>query len=149
MVFLFNAETPQKPENVNIHPVRGQSSRVLTVQWNAPTNFDRFDLDYYKIQVLSLEQDEGDVLNVTSPNLEYPFGLVLNPPFPLHELTQNNLTVSAVSKCSQQGPEALATISIPSTINQDNVSTDRSNSTAMLVTVDPKFNGTACMHSLL
>ena len=100
---------PQEPERVDV--IQGQSSEVLTVRWNVPANFDRFDLEHYKIQVLSFERDEGDVLNVTSPNLEYPFGLVMNSSLP--QPGWNNLSVSAISKCSQQGPEATATIISP------------------------------------
>ena len=94
---------------------------TLTVQWEAPANIDKFDLEHYTIQVLSSEVGKGYELNVTGSELEYPFGLIMNTSSPQYEL--NNLTVSAVCKCSQQGPEASATVSTPN-VNPMGVSFD-------------------------
>ena len=123
----------------------------LTVQWDAPANNDKFDLEYYTIQVLSSEVGnlKGRTLNVTGSELEYPFGLIMNSSFPQYELS--NLTVSAVSKCSHQGPEASATITslnlglnTPMDVNNSTV-TDNFKFTTTVV--KPGSNGNACMHS--
>ena len=76
----------------------------LTVQWESPANSDKFDLDHYTIQALSSVVDKRYELNVTGSKLEYPFGLIMNTSILQHELS--NLSVSAVSRCSQKGVEA-------------------------------------------
>ena len=91
----------------------------LALQWDAPANIDNFDIEYYTIQVLSSVESDGKEyeLNVTGSELEYPFGVIMNSntSSAQYESSNYNLTVSAVSKCSQQGPEAsaAATITLP------------------------------------
>ena len=114
---------------------------TLTVQWDAPANIKKFDLEHYTIQALSSEVGKGYALNVTGSELEYPFGLIMNTSFPQYELS--NLTVSTVSKCSQQGPEASATttsMNLSSNTPMDvNNSTDNFKFTT--TTVKPGSNG--------
>ena len=113
ITFFHFTESPRQPVNVTVsimHPVLSPMVPYsLTVQWDAPANIDKFDLEHYTIQALSSE--EGYVLNVTGSELEYPFGVIMNTLLAEHELS--NLTVSAVSKCSQQGPEASAAVTVP------------------------------------
>ena len=147
--YLFSVtEIPSEPENVTVKGYRDQPSKApysLTVQWDTPANIDKFDLEYYKIQVLPFRVGESYVLNVTSPKLEYPFGLIMNST----SLTQhglNNLTVSAVSKCSQQGPAASSLI----LYDEDNImlsaSPDYSSPSTTTTVTDYITNGMACMH---
>ena len=119
-----------------------KASYSLTVQWDAPANIDKFDLEYYKIQVLQFRVGGSYVLNVTSPELEYPFGLIMNSTsLTQHEL--NNLTVSAVSKCSQQGPAVSSVIPYDED-NMQSASEDYSSPTTTTVT-NYITNGTTCI----
>ena len=144
---MICTERPRQPENVTVASHLVQLSQVpysLTVRWDAPANIDKFDLEHYTIQALSSEVGKGYYeLNVTGSELEYPFGLIMNTSFPQYEL--NNLRVSAVSKCSQQGPEASATVPTPN-VNPNNpmdISVDNFVSTTTTVTFDS--NGNACI----
>jgi hypothetical protein len=91
------------------------------LRWDAPANIDKLDLEHYTIQVLSSEEGEEYELNVTGSELEYPFGVILNTSLAQYEST-SNLTVSAVSKCSQQGPEASARVT--ANVNTNNAMKD-------------------------
>ena len=85
------------------------TSNSFALQWTAPDNTDKFDLDYYVIQVTQLSrillQAGEDMtfnkysLNLISTELAYPFGL---DDLILQNLDVVNLSVFAVSKCSEQ-----------------------------------------------
>jgi hypothetical protein len=70
------------------------------VSWDAPNNSKKFDLDHFKVHIMLPEQDSY-IANGTSMEPEYHFHSdnVLMVP------AQNSIhvTVTAVSKCSQQG----------------------------------------------
>lgn len=92
---------PNVPTNVEVNPVMPHTSQLsypLALRWDAPDNSNKFDLEYFRIQVSSPKQREEYILNVTSTELEYPFGLNSS-------ILQSglNITVSAVSKCLQKG----------------------------------------------
>ena len=111
---IHYTERPRQPQNfaVAIHP----DHHSLALRWDAPANIDKFDIEYYTIRVLSSEESDGKEyeLNVTGSELEYPFGVIMNTSLAQYESSNYNLTVSAASKCSQQGPEAsAATITVP------------------------------------
>lgn len=111
------------------------------MQWDAPANIDNFDLEHYTIQAPSSEVGKEYQLNVTGSELQYPFGMIMNTSLPRE---WSNLTVSAVSRCSQQGPEASATLPTP-TVDQDiTAHTDNSQFTTLTVT-ESGTNGTACL----
>ena len=105
-----------------MHP--DQSLRMpysLTVRWAAPANSDKFDLEHYTIQALSSKVDKRYELNVTSSELEYPFGLIMSTSESFPQYKSSNLTVSAVSRCSLQGSEASADFPILKNVNPDDV----------------------------
>ena len=119
---FYYTERPREPVNVTVSMHPDQSLRIpysLTVQWAAPANSDKFDLEHYTIQALSSEVDKRYELNVTGSELEYPFGLIMSTSesFPQYKLS--NLTVSAVSRCSLQGSEASADFPILKNVNPD------------------------------
>ena len=114
------------------------------MHWNAPSNIDKFDLEHYTIEAvpLSSKVGKGYTLNVTGSELEYPFGLIINSS---SQPRLNNLTVSAISKCSQQGPKASATIAVTQlTLSQNNpvnASTENFNFTTTELPLDSRPNG--------
>ena len=114
----------------------------LTVQWESPANSDKFDLDHYTIQALSSVVDKRYELNVTGSKLEYPFGRIMNASILQHELS--NLSVSAVSRCSQKGLEASTTLSTqnvgPGPMDVSTDSSVGSNSTDGTVRAIPNGN---------
>ena len=71
----------------------------LSVSWDAPDNSKKFDLDHFKVHILLPEQ-ESYIANGTSMEPEYLFhsdSVMIPPQSSIH------ITVTAVSKCSQQG----------------------------------------------
>ena len=97
-------EIPNRPLNVQVVRNRGQLStsvppgfNTFSVRWEAPDNSERFDLEYFKVYVLS-EQGNSYIANGTSTKLEYYFDLNMIP-------QQNNvyIIVTTVNKCSQEG----------------------------------------------
>ena len=78
-----------------------QSSTLVPpgVRWEAPDNSERFDLEYFKIYLLS-EQENSYIANGTSTKLEYYFNLDN-----VIILQQSNvhIIVTTVNKCSQEG----------------------------------------------
>ena len=94
----YCTDSPSEPRNV-VTVLNSHNHLLTSLRWDAPDNIDRFDLEYFQIQLITLsEPAEEYILNVTSTEVGYPFGL--SSSILLHDL---NLTVSAVSKCSQQG----------------------------------------------
>ena len=95
---------PNVPRNLEVSALNSsqESLSPLTLRWEEPDNMDNFDLNYYTIHLLSQTQDviQEYTLNVTSPRLEFPFGLLLSD----HDFV--NVSVSAISKCSQKGPQS-------------------------------------------
>jgi hypothetical protein len=75
-------------------------SYTLSLIWDPPDNSKKFDLDHFKVHIILPEQDSY-IANGTSMEPEYHFHSdnVLMVP------AQNSIhvTVTAVSKCSQQG----------------------------------------------
>lgn len=115
-IIFHYIERPRQPLNltVAIHP----DHHSLTLQWDAPANIDKFDIEHYTIQALSSENGYYE-LNVTGSELEYPFGVIMNNSLAQYE--SSNLTVSAISKCSQQGSEAsAATITVLTNVHTNN-----------------------------
>ena len=104
MWLFISPDVPNVPRNLEVSPLNSsqESLSPLTLRWEEPENMDNFDLDYYTIHLLSQTQDviQEYTLNVTSPKLELPFGLLLSD----HDLV--NISISAVSKCSQEGPQS-------------------------------------------
>jgi hypothetical protein len=80
------------------------------VSWDPPNNSKKFDLDHFKVHIILPEQDSY-IANGTSMESEYHFHSdnVLVPP-------QNRLsihvTVTAVSKCFQQGLSRLFAVEV-------------------------------------
>ena len=101
-------EIPNVPVNLEVNSMMSHTSQTsypVSLRWDAPDNINKFDLEHFRIQVFSSDLEKEYVLNVTSTELKYPFGLnssVLQ--------SSLNLIVSAVSKCSQQGPPSLPAI---------------------------------------
>ena len=92
---------------VNHFNSRQQSYHSLIhIEWNAPDNINEFDLDHYKIQISSSKQGVTMeyALNVSSTTVEYPFGLQVNST--ILQSGSVNAIISAVTKCSQQGPSS-------------------------------------------
>ena len=95
----FNCiEIPSTPNNLRVtYLVRSTSSRVISVTWSAPENLEKFDLEYYIVQVLVSGPDM--LLNGTTTELEYIFDLDSVP------LTSSiQIMVAAVSKCGTHSP---------------------------------------------
>ena len=135
-IIFHYTERPRQPLNltVAIHP----DHYSLTLQWDAPANIHKFDIEHYTIQALSSEN--GYELNVTGSELEYPFGVIMNTSLAQYELS--NLTVSAVSKCSQQGPEAsAATITVLTNVHTNNPMDGTSAADSAIISFN--FNGNA------
>ena len=105
---IYLSEMPHIPGNVQVLPYT--SFQILqtpfSVHWSAPDNIHRFDLDYYQVKVTTLATSQENpreyYLNTTSTVVEYPFGLLLNST--ILRSRSVNMAVSAVSRCSQQGP---------------------------------------------
>ena len=71
------------------------------MKWSAPENLERFDLEYYIVQVLVSEQGRSYIQNGTTAELEY----ILN--FNLDSVTLTSsiqIMVTAVSKCGTHSP---------------------------------------------
>ena len=104
MSLFISPDVPNVPRNLEVSPLNlsQESLSSLTLRWEEPENMENFDLDYYTIRLLSQTQDvvQEYTLNVTSPRLEFPFGLLLG------NGESVNISVSAVSKCSQKGPRS-------------------------------------------
>lgn len=92
---------PSTPNNLTVtYLVQSTSSRVISVTWSAPENLEKFDLEYYIVQVLVSEpSDRSYLLNGTTAELEYIFDL---DSVPLKSRIQIMLT--AVSKCGTHSP---------------------------------------------
>ena len=93
-------EIPSTPNNLTVHYlVQSTNSRVISVKWSAPENLERFDLEYYIVQVLVSEQGRSYIRNGTTAELEYIFNLDSVP------LTSSiQIMVTAVSKCGTHSP---------------------------------------------
>ena len=99
-VYNLHAEVPSNPNNLNYN----LSSRVLSVKWSAPDNIDRFDLEYYRVQVLIImsESDKSYYLNRTTSEQVYIFDLDFFSPG--SSILLHSMNVTAVSKCGQRSP---------------------------------------------
>ena len=72
--------------------------------WSAPENLERFDLEYYIVQILVSEPGRSYELNGTTTELEYIFNLDV-PPMSIrniHEII--TIMISAVTKCGTRSP---------------------------------------------
>ena len=79
--------------------VQSTNSRVISVKWSAPGNLERFDLEYYIVQVLVSEPGRSYIRNGTTAELEYIFNL------DSVTLTSSiQIMVAAVSKCGTHSP---------------------------------------------
>ena len=99
------------------------------MRWEAPDNSEKFDLEYYKVYILS-EQENSYIANGTSTALEYQFNL--DNMIPLR--SNVHIIVTAVSKCSQEGLRShalewreninkAAFTNVPGTVKMGSVST--------------------------
>ena len=99
---------PNAPGGVTLNNFHShqQSCYSLVIQWNEPDNINEFDLDYYNIKMSSSKDGVAMeyALNVSSTTVEYPFELQVNSTI-LQSATVN-MTLSAVTKCLQQGPSS-------------------------------------------
>ena len=97
-------ETPQVPLNVRVNKVQQLSvPNIISVSWDVPDNNERFDLEHFKVHIMLPEQ-ENCIANGTSMEPEYRFhsDMIPSQTNSIHILTVH-VTVTAVSKCSQQG----------------------------------------------
>ena len=95
-------EVPRRPLNVQISQVQLSThlgTNAVSVLWDAPYNSEKFDLEHFKVNVLS---DQVYIENGTTTELEYRF----NPIIPPQSSIQ--IVVTAISKCSQEGHRSLA-----------------------------------------
>lgn len=92
---------PSRPLNVQISRVQlftPLGTSTASVLWDAPYNSEKFDLEHFKVNVLS---DQVYIENGTTTEYEYhinPDDIIVPP--------QSNIiqiVVTAVSKCSQEG----------------------------------------------
>ena len=77
---------------ISVHPAR----YTLSVRWDPPDNSENFDLEHFKVHALS--EYNNRYINGTTTELGYRFNSDIIPPF-----GTVHISVSAVSKCSQQG----------------------------------------------
>ena len=96
---------PSRPLNVQISSVQlftPLGTSTASVLWDAPYNSEKFDLEYFKVNVLS---DQVYIENGTTTELEYHFNPddIIIPP-----QSSIQIVVTAVSKCSQEGHRSLA-----------------------------------------
>ena len=93
-------ETPNKPLNVQVSREQLHvypESYTLSVRWDPPDNSDKLDLEHFKVLALS-EHNNRYIANGTTTELGYRFNSDIIP------LIGNvHISVSVVSKCSQQG----------------------------------------------
>ena len=92
-------EIPNMPLNVQVNKVQLSvhlERYTLSVSWDPPDNSENFDLEHFKVHAL-LEQNSR-YINKTTKELGYHFNSDIIPP-----LGNVRITVSAVSKCSQEG----------------------------------------------
>ena len=72
---------------------------TVTVTWEKPENSEKFDLEYFKIQaVLVSELETGTHYSINGTTTELQYLLTL----PLQSSASITITVTAISKCSQQ-----------------------------------------------
>ena len=88
------------PNNLTVnYLVQSANSRaVISLIWNAPENLERFDLEYYIVQILVHEPGRPYLLNGTTTELEYIFDLDV----PL--ISNVQVMISAVTKCGTRSP---------------------------------------------
>ena len=94
-----NLEIPSTPDDLIVHYLAQSSSQrssVISVMWSAPENVERFDLEYYIVQVLVSEPDKSYLLNGTTTELEYIFDLDS-----VSVMSRIQVMVTAVSKCGK------------------------------------------------
>ena len=87
-------ETPNTPRNVQMNK---SAPYMLSVTWDAPENYERFDLEHFKVHIMLPEQ-ETYIANGTSMIPEYRFHSDVIP----SENNNIHIRITAVSKCSQQ-----------------------------------------------
>jgi hypothetical protein len=75
-------------------------TNALSVLWDAPYNSENFDLEYFKINILS---EQAYIENGTTTEFEYHFNSDIIPP-----QTSVHIIVTAISKCSQEGHRSRA-----------------------------------------
>ena len=92
IILLLFTEDPSEPTNPNAN----LSSHVLSVEWVAPNNIYRFDLDHYLVQILIIPEtvEEPYYFSGTTTGLSYLFDL---GQFAAIDNIAANIT--AVSKC--------------------------------------------------
>ena len=94
------------PNNLTVNyflMVQSASSRaVISLMWSAPENLERFDLEFYFVQILVSEPGRSYELNGTTTELEYLFDLDILPISNIHEIV--TVMISAVTKCGIRSP---------------------------------------------
>jgi hypothetical protein len=76
------------------------SRAVISLTWSAPENLERFDLEYYIVQVCVSEPGLGRLylLNGTTTELEYIFGLDVPP------MSSIQVMITTITKCGTRSP---------------------------------------------
>ena len=105
-------ETPNMPLNVRVDRVQlsvHPEPYTFSVRWDVPDNSEKFDLEGFKVRAFAMlsEQESRCIVNETTIKLEYYFISDIIPP----QMNINTtVTVTAISKCSQQGVRSHAVV---------------------------------------
>ena len=91
---------------LSIHP----EPYTLSVRWDVPDNSEKFDLEEFKVHTFSTlsEQQSRCIVNETTAKLEYFISDIIPPQMIMN--VNITVTVTAISKCSQQGVRSHAVV---------------------------------------
>ena len=93
---------PDRPQNLSVKFDDSDESLNITVMWEPPRNLERFDLDYYTVNVTS-NSSIYESRQVTASTTTWQFT------DPKMQRAVFNVTVTATNKCGQTGSTASET----------------------------------------
>ena len=92
-----NVVVSRVPEQDSVEQQKCATSNVtLAIVWEEPDNIERFDLVHYKINALVFDVESGSLYNLNGTSIQPEYHIRV--PYS----SSVNISISAVSKCSQQ-----------------------------------------------
>ena len=108
------ADEPATPLNVTVNQVErvsGGACVTITASWIQPPNFELFDIELYNINVSSTSGIQQMAITVNGESNSTVFTMSENPNN-VHPRTTFLITISARSRCGENGPIVTASYTL-------------------------------------
>ena len=108
------ADEPAAPLNVTVNQVErvsGGACVTITASWIRPPNFELFDIELYNINVSSTSGIQQMAITVNGESNSTVF-TVAEDPSNVRPRTTFVITISARSRCGENGPTATASYTL-------------------------------------